>query len=86
MLPGRYMATDVIKMGSAITVKGQSFMICDSYGNVMVNNARITKTDIKTCNGVIHVIGPVILPVNSESLNPEPLNGYYDLSYLLLIA
>ena len=62
VLPGRYMAADVVKMNSAKTVNGQSFEISNSYGKVMVDNARIIKTDINASNGVIHVIDTVILP------------------------
>ena len=62
VVPGRYMAADVIKMSSAKTVNGQSFTISKSYGNAMVDNAKITKTDIDASNGVIHVIDSVILP------------------------
>ena len=62
VLPGRYRAADVVKMNSAKTVNGQSFEISNSYGKVMVDNARIIKTDINASNGVIHVIDTVILP------------------------
>jgi uncharacterized surface protein with fasciclin (FAS1) repeats len=31
-------------------------------GGVMINNARVTKADIETDNGVIHVIDTVIMP------------------------
>jgi uncharacterized surface protein with fasciclin (FAS1) repeats len=62
VLPGRYMAGDVIKMNSAKTVNGQSFTISKDYGNVMVDNAKIIKTDIEASNGIIHVIDAVILP------------------------
>ena len=62
VVPGRYMAADVVKMNSAKTVNGSSFTISNSYGNAMVDNARITKTDIKASNGIIHVIDSVILP------------------------
>jgi len=30
--------------------------------SVMVNNAKVVKTDISTSNGVIHVIDTVMLP------------------------
>ena len=62
VVPGRYMAADVVKMSSAKTVNGQGFTISSSYGNVMADNARIIKTDIEASNGVIHVIDSVILP------------------------
>jgi uncharacterized surface protein with fasciclin (FAS1) repeats len=31
-------------------------------GTVMIDNAKVVKTDIETSNGVIHVIDAVILP------------------------
>ncbi len=31
-------------------------------GTVMVDNARVVKTDIQASNGIIHVIDTVILP------------------------
>jgi uncharacterized surface protein with fasciclin (FAS1) repeats len=33
-----------------------------SGGSVMVNNAKVTKTDIVCDNGVIHVIDTVLMP------------------------
>ena len=62
VVPGRYMASDVVRMNSAKTVNGKSFTISNNYGKVMIDNAKITKTDITTSNGVIHVIDSVILP------------------------
>jgi len=62
VVPGLYMAADVVKMSSAKTVNGQSFTISESYGTAMVDNAKIVKTDIVASNGVIHVIDSVILP------------------------
>jgi uncharacterized surface protein with fasciclin (FAS1) repeats len=43
-------------------VNGQSVRIMVKGGKVMVDNASVTKTDIETSNGVIHVIDTVILP------------------------
>lgn len=62
VVPGRFMAADVVAMSSAKTVNGQSFMIGSSGGNATVDNATIIKTDIVASNGVIHVIDTVILP------------------------
>ncbi|CAB1083489.1 Secreted and surface protein containing fasciclin-like repeats [Olavius algarvensis Delta 1 endosymbiont] len=62
VVPGRYMAADVLKMSSAKTVNGKSFMVSMSGGDAMVDNAKIVKTDIMASNGVIHVIDSVILP------------------------
>jgi uncharacterized surface protein with fasciclin (FAS1) repeats len=62
VVAGKVMAADVVKLESAKTVNGQSVTIMAKDGMVMVDNANITKTDIETSNGVIHVIDTVILP------------------------
>ena len=62
VVPGRVLAAQVIKMNSAKTVNGQSLTINTNGGTVMVDNAKVVKTDILCSNGVIHVIDSVILP------------------------
>ena len=62
VVPGKVMSQDVVKLDSAKTVEGHSIAIKTVDGGVMVNNARVTKADIKASNGVIHVIDTVILP------------------------
>jgi uncharacterized surface protein with fasciclin (FAS1) repeats len=61
VVPGKVMAADV-KPGSVATVNGASFTISVSDGNVMVDDAKVIKTDLAASNGVIHVIDSVILP------------------------
>ena len=61
VVPGKVMASDVVKLASAKTVQGQSVSI-DTRSGVMVDGAKVIKTDIETSNGVIHVIDSVILP------------------------
>jgi uncharacterized surface protein with fasciclin (FAS1) repeats len=62
VVPGKVMAADVVKLNSAKTVQGQDVMIKASDKGVMVNDAKVIKTDIETSNGVIHVIDTVIMP------------------------
>ena len=62
VVAGKVMASDVVGMDSAKTANGQSFTISERYGNVMVDEAKVIKTDIIASNGVIHVIDAVILP------------------------
>ena len=62
VVAGKVMASDVVGMSSAKTVNGQSFTISERSGAVMVDNAKVVKTDIMASNGVIHVIDSVILP------------------------
>jgi len=61
VVAGKVMAADVVKLKEAKTVQGQSVKISTS-GGVMVDGAKVVKTDIVTSNGVIHVIDSVILP------------------------
>ena len=60
VVPAAVMAKDV-KAGDAPTVNGKPIKISTDNG-VMVNNAKVTATDIKASNGVIHVIDTVLIP------------------------
>lgn len=62
VVPGNVMASDVVKMQSAKTVNGQELNIMVKDGAVMVNDAKVIKTDIVCSNGIIHVIDAVVLP------------------------
>ena len=65
VVPGSVMAADVVKLKEAKTAGGSTVKI-STDGGVKVGTAKgmsnVTKTDIKTSNGVIHVIDAVILP------------------------
>jgi uncharacterized surface protein with fasciclin (FAS1) repeats len=61
VVPGKVMAAQV-KPGKVKTVQGESLSVSAQGGSVMVDNAKVTKTDISASNGVIHVIDTVILP------------------------
>jgi len=60
VVPGKVMAKDV-KAGMVKTVQGSDITIATT-GGVMVNNAKVTATDINASNGVIHVIDTVLMP------------------------
>lgn len=62
VVPGKVMASDVVKLSAAKTVEGSEVKIRVQKGKVKVDNANVVKTDIQTSNGVIHVIDAVILP------------------------
>jgi len=62
VVPGKVMAADVVKLKTAKTVQGQELTIKVEGDTVMVDNAKVTKTDIACSNGVIHVIDTVVLP------------------------
>ncbi|KAB0460063.1 fasciclin domain-containing protein [Vibrio kanaloae] len=62
VVPGKIMATEVMKLNSAETVQGEAVMIAIDDGNVMINNAKVAMPDVEASNGVIHVIDKVLLP------------------------
>ena len=62
VVPGKVLTDQVTKMNSAKTINGESLAIRINGGTVMVDNAKVVKTDILCSNGVIHVIDSVVLP------------------------
>jgi uncharacterized surface protein with fasciclin (FAS1) repeats len=64
VVPGKVMASDVVKLQSAETISGDMLKIGTQNGGVTVGNANVVKTDIAASNGVIHVIDAVILPTD----------------------
>jgi uncharacterized surface protein with fasciclin (FAS1) repeats len=64
VVSGKIMAADVVKLKNGTKVKtlnGAEFTVKNKNG-VMVNNAKVIKTDVTASNGVIHVIDTVIMP------------------------
>lgn len=62
VVPGKVMSTDIAgKKIMAKSVQGQKINV-DAMSGVKINNANVTKADIETSNGVIHVIDAVIMP------------------------
>lgn len=62
VVPGKLMATDVVKMNDIKTVQGGSLKVTTMGNKVMINDANVLATDIMTSNGVIHVIDTVLMP------------------------
>ena len=60
VVAGKVMAADV-KAGKVKTVQGSDLTVTTA-GGVMVDQAKVTATDIVADNGVIHVIDTVIMP------------------------
>ncbi len=63
VVAGNVTAKQVMKLnGQTVkTVEGDSIKISTMHG-VQVDGARVTKTDIRASNGVIHVIDTVLMP------------------------
>lgn len=63
VVKGRVPASKVVKLSSAKTLNGAKVRISVRDGSVYLNKTRkVTKTDIKASNGIIHVINGVLLP------------------------
>ena len=61
VVSGAVYAKDVVKLHEANTVAGAPVKI-DAHSGVKINGATVIKADIKTSNGVIHVIDTVLMP------------------------
>ena len=61
VVAGNVTSAEVVKMTSAKAVSGDMLTI-KTAGGVMIDGAKVVKADIKTSNGVIHVIDTVLLP------------------------
>jgi uncharacterized surface protein with fasciclin (FAS1) repeats len=59
---GEVDTAQVAKLTSVKTVEGATLKIAANNGSVMVDNAKVVKADIRTSNGIIHVIDAVMLP------------------------
>ena len=62
VVSGKVMAADVVKLKEAKTVNGKMLQVKVNGSEVMINDAKVTATDIAASNGVIHVIDSVVLP------------------------
>lgn len=62
VVSGKVKAKKAAKLDSAKTVNGAEIAIKPSCKTLMINQAKVVKADIKTSNGIIHVIDAVLLP------------------------
>lgn len=62
VVAGKVKAKKAAKLENAETVSGESLSISKSEEGLKINNANVVKADIKTSNGIIHVIDAVLLP------------------------
>jgi transforming growth factor-beta-induced protein len=64
VLSGEILASTVVTMDgkTAATVNGASVTIGVKDGTVTIDDATVLTTDIKTSNGVIHIIDSVMIP------------------------
>ncbi len=73
VVSGEVLAKDVVKLGEARTLQGQTVKI-DTSNGVKVDKANVVKTDVKATNGVIHVVDSVLLPSDAGQANAAKSN------------
>lgn len=66
VVSGRMSAGDVTGKESLKSLQGDSLRIRTKGDTVRIGDAKITKTDIKADNGVIHAIDTVMLPADQK--------------------
>ena len=62
VVPGKVKAKKAAKLDSAKTVNGTEISIAPSGKTLSINDSKVVKADIKTTNGIIHVIDAVLIP------------------------
>jgi transforming growth factor-beta-induced protein len=65
---GEYFAADVVGTQSITMLDGNKANVVVSSGNVTIDGAKISNTDIRVNNGVVHIIDYVMLPPNVEAV------------------
>jgi uncharacterized surface protein with fasciclin (FAS1) repeats len=65
VVPAKVMSTDLKDGQKAKTVQGEEVVV-DLKKGAKINNATVSKADIKASNGVVHVIDTVILPPSMQ--------------------
>lgn len=67
VISGKVKAKKAAKLDSAKTVNGSEITINPKGKSLMVNNSLIIKADIKSSNGIIHVIDSVLIPASKST-------------------
>lgn len=62
IVPGKFTAADLNGRTSLQTLDGQTLDVQSVDGVVTINTVRITTADMMATNGVIHIIGAVLMP------------------------
>lgn len=76
VIPANIMAADAMNMSSPTsppTVEGATLQVTKGKkGKLKVNNATVTKADIKASNGTIHIIDMVLMPPTTDTTATPP--------------
>jgi uncharacterized surface protein with fasciclin (FAS1) repeats len=66
VVEGEVMAADVVKIDAAKMLNGMEAKVNVKKDTVMIAGVKVVKIDIKTSNGIIHVIDAVMLPGDND--------------------
>jgi uncharacterized surface protein with fasciclin (FAS1) repeats len=66
VVAGKVKAKKAAKLDSAKTVNGAKITIKPSGKSLLINKSKVVKADIKTSNGIIHVIDAVLIPESKK--------------------
>jgi transforming growth factor-beta-induced protein len=87
VVSGAVDAATVVGLDKATTLEGSDIMIEVVNGGVVLNDSvKVVTTDIKTCNGIIHVIDAVLLPPAEPTAGAMPNTGAGSLSITMLAS
>lgn len=86
VVPGRFMSSDLAEGAMLTTLEGEDLEI-SLTGGATVNDIAIVQTDLLAGNGVVHIIGGVLLPLSitsteepafaaEVSIAPNPAGAY----------
>ncbi len=62
VVPGTVAAIDLVGMQTLGTLSGEDLNVDVLNGRILINDAVVTEADLPATNGVIHIIGDVLLP------------------------
>jgi uncharacterized surface protein with fasciclin (FAS1) repeats len=62
VVSGKAMSGDLVDGQEIKTVQGKTLKVMIKDGKVFINNAQVVIADVKTKNGVVHVIDSVLMP------------------------
>lgn len=78
VVPGRYVARDVMRSSTAKTLNGQRLAFEVNAGSVKVDGAKVVAANVECANGVIHVIDTVVLPQSATIVEVAQKAGTFN--------
>jgi LPXTG-motif cell wall-anchored protein len=71
LAPGTITAAQIVQVPTVKTVEGEFVRITAAGGTVNINDAPVVQPDVPATNGIIHVIGGVLIPPSQVQALPN---------------